>query len=247
MRKVCMVGLAVVALWGVGDARAQTSPEIVDDVSELPIELTIRTGRSTLSARGEVFDVFRDELGLSPSDFDEGTLLVELSAPLEPRVDLVLGGAIRRSSHIPTRAWAGLAGGSEVGQRTRLTVRPTMHAAVRLFAVRRDVLAAQSTERAPSANPYGVLGLGLGHYSLSQWGSFVDERTGERFSASFRSSGGFMRAFLGFGVHFSVTDGAGLVMEMRRDFGAPTLRGDFRRFETLDLSGSTLTLGVVLR
>lgn len=247
MRKVWIVGLVFFAPWGVRDLQAQMSPEIVDGGSEIPIELTIRTGISTLSASGEVFDVFREELGLSSSDFDERTLLVELSARLDPRVDVVLGGAIRRSNPLPTHAWAGLAGGSEVGQRTRLTVRPTMHAAIRLFAVRRHALTAPSTERVPSANPYGVLGLGSGHYSLSQWGSFVDERTDERFAASFRSSGGFLRAFLGFGVEFAVTDDAGFVMEMRRDFGAATPRGDFRHFETLDLSGSTLTVGMVVR
>ena len=247
MRKILMAGLVVGAACHADHLRAQTVPTVGLGGEERPVEVTLRTGISTLNGGGELFRVFRDELGLAPSDFDSGTLLIELSTPVGARADLVVGGAIRRSNDLETRAWEGVAGTSGAGQSTRLTVRPTIHTAVRVFAASREATGATDRDHVLSANPYAVLGLGLGHYSLMQWGSFVDERIPERFSASFRSTGGFLRAFVGLGVRFAVTDQAGFVMEARRDFGSSSPNGDFSRFQTIDLSGSTLTIGVTLR
>ena len=97
---------------------------------------------------------------------------------------------------------------------------------------------------ARTANPFMTIGVGRGSYALRQTGQFVDYGTLEGFEASFAATDGYFRGFLGVGVDFAVTAGLSVTMQGRRDYASPTPGDDFRGFDRLDLSGSTLTVGL---
>lgn len=214
-------------------------------LSSVPVTVSVRTGTSRLTGGGDVFDLFRRDLGLSESSFDSGILELEISGAVSPHIDVLLGGAIRGSREAVTRGWDDVEGFEQTEQFTRLSVTPGLHVGARMFAFPRTEPRFAPTER--TANPYGLVGIGRGSYALRQWGQFVDRTTEEVFGATFASKDSYYRAFVGIGIDFAVTESFGFTMEARREFGSPTPEGDFHRFEDLSLSGLTVSLGLSLR
>lgn len=220
---------------------AQQHPSDTSPSGLVPINLTIRTGSSSLGSGGDVLDLFRRDLGLDRSALESRVLEMELSAPVGGRTDVFVGGAVRSSEQTVTEAWEDVGGPGAAEQTTRLSVTPGLYVGARWFVLDRGGDGARRA--AWTANPYVTVGAGRGSYSLRQSGEFVDGGTQERFTATFVSRDGYYRAFLGIGADFAITDLVGVTMDARRDFGSPTPEGDFHRFDDLGLSGSTLTVG----
>lgn len=239
MRGVMIAALAVALAAPALEAQAPGESQVGRSVQTT---FSVKVGASRLGGGGDVFGLFERELGLGSRAFDSEVLEVEMAVGVLPRVDVFVGGGVRGAGRVQTHGWQGRVGFEDRLQTTQLVVNPGVHVGGRVFAFAREM--GRVTRESGGSNVFLSGGVGRGSYSLRQTGDFVDALTDEPFTATFATRDGYVRAFLGLGVEFAVTTALDLTMEAHRNFGSPTPEGDFDRFRTLRLSGSTLSMGV---
>ena len=129
----------------------------------------------------------------------------------------------------------------ELDQNTKYDLRSSFFGGVRLFAFPRTDQTAWSWKR---LNPYLIVGGGRSTLRLEQQGEFPDIETGEPFSAHFRSENSSAYGFAGLGSELSLLPSIFLSTEIRFRRGSVTPDQDYYRFESIDMSGIGLTVGI---
>lgn len=87
-------------------------------------------------------------------------------------------------------------------------------------------------------------GGGLAHYRLRQWGNFVDVPQRIGFSDRFVSVGRGPFAYASAGIEIPLRSQLALRGEVRRLAGSAPMSDDYSTFDRLDLSGTTVSMGV---
>lgn len=212
-------------------------------------QLTLRAGPVLHRADSDIFDFFRSELTLDRGDFRAPAVAGELGLYLHRRVDLVLGGGWSETeSQSEFRDFVEEApDGSDmpIQQVTSLRVVPVT-ASVRFYPLSRGQSISELAWVPARAVPYLGAGGGVAWYRLQQSGDFVADDL-SIFTASFTSSG---RAAIGHafaGLDYWFAPRVGLNVEGRYTVGSAEPKADFATWDSIDLNGAQLGVGLTLR
>lgn len=222
-------------------------------------QLTLRAGPVMHRAGGDVFELFRTDLTLDRGDFRAPAIGGEVSAVVHPRLDLTLGASW---SKVDTRS-ASLASdcvgseyectyvddnGAPIEQMTTLRVIPVT-ASVRYYPLSRGQGISELAWVPSRTTPYIGGGGGLAWYRLAQTGEFVaeDEEGAFIISDDFVSGGRGIIGHVHAGVDHWFTARLGANVEGRYTFGSAKPDGDFYGWDSIDLSGMQLGIGLALR
>jgi hypothetical protein len=167
---------------------------------------------------------------------------VEIAVPLlSPRFELLGGFDTGRGSQVSSQ-FRGLADAeAPIEQSTRLTVGPT------LFLGGKFYLKNPSPEES-RANAFLIAGGGtILRYELRQWGSFYDVEENLAFDADFVSEGRASTWFAGAGGELRLSGASALTGRVRYQWGSAAPQQDFREFDSIDLSGIRMSLGMTYR
>lgn len=223
------------------------------------VQLTLRAGPVLHRAGGDVFELFRTDLTLDRSDFRAPSIGGEVSAVVHPRADVTLGGSWSKVDTRSASLAADCAGseyectyvdaeGIPVEQMTTLRVIPVT-VSVRYYPLSRGEGISELAWVPARTTPYIGAGGGYAWYRLAQTGEFVaeDEEGAFIFSDDFESSGRSIIGHVHAGVDHWFTARLGANLEGRYTFGSATPVRDFSGWDSIDLSGLQLGIGLALR
>ncbi len=213
-------------------------------------KVALRSGLMLHRAGGDLFDFFRSELTLDRSDMLGPSATGEVGIYAAPRLDLVLGvGVSRAEPSTEVRDWLD-ENDQPIRQTTLLQVVPVT-ASLRFYPLSRGRRISSLAWIPARTTPYIGAGGGIAWYRLRQSGEFVQEDpetdSGVIFADDFASSSTLGIGHVFGGVEYWWTKGSGISLEGRYNFARATPEGDFSDWDTLDLSGLQLSLGVLFR
>jgi hypothetical protein len=212
-------------------------------------QLTLRAGPVLHRVDGDLFGFFRSELTLERSDFRAPAVSGEIALYVHPRIDLAVGAG-----------WSNVESRSEfrefieedsqgnelpIEQVTRFRVIPVT-ASARYYPLARGRNISELAWVPRRTTPYLGAGGGLAWYRLEQEGDFVGDDL-SIFSATFATSGQAATGHAFTGLDHWFTPRVGLNVEARYMMGTATPDGDFRTWDSIDLSGAQLGIGLTLR
>ena len=209
-------------------------------------QLTVRAGPVLHRASGDLFDFFQNELTLDGGDFRAPSIAGEISAFLHPKLDMGVGIAysnIQRSSEF--RDWVDQ-NDLPIEQTTKLRMMP-LSASVRYYPWSRGTSISELAWVPTRTTPYFGGGGGVTWYHLYQTGDFVEESDLSIFGATFESRGRAATGHVLAGVDHWLSPRFGLNVEGRYTFGSARPSGDFEGWDSIDLSGLNLGVGLTLR
>lgn len=212
-------------------------------------KVTLRAGPVLHRAGGDLFDFFQSELTLDRGDFRAPALSGDFSFVAHPRLDLAVGAGwsnVERRSEF--RDFVEEVDGQDVPieQTTALRVIPAT-VSVRFYPLSRGEAISEFAWIPARTTPYAGGGAGLTWYRLQQYGDFVSQDDFSIFTDSWESSGRTTTAHVFAGVDHWFTPRAGLNFEGRYTFGSADPENDFASWDTIDLSGLQLGIGLALR
>ena len=227
-------------------------------------QLTLRAGPVLYKAGGDLFDFFQSELTLDRSDFRAPAIGGDIAIVVHPRLDVALGAAWSQSES-RSASFDSSCIGTEyectyvdtetdlpIEQTTTFRVIPVI-ASVRFYPLSRGRRISELAWVPARLTPYVGGGGGVGWYRLLQSGEFVAKEImdGEEvaliFPADLESSGRAAVGQLFAGVDHWFTPRAGLNVEARYTFGSATPGYDFVGWDSIDLSGLQLGVGLAVR
>jgi opacity protein-like surface antigen len=208
---------------------------------------TLRGGVMRPRAEGEIFDVTFQRYTAERSDFLAAGLGFEIGVWAGDRWEFVVGiDGAQATAATEEREWVE-EDGSPIFQNTRFLQGPAFQVGVKAYPLPRgEALSRFAWAPAPVSIFVGG-GVGATGYSFRQWGDFVDEVEEVIFREDFLSDG---TAFLGYGsagVDIAIRPRLALTLEGRYQWAEDDLKGDFRGFDPIDLSGLRLTAGLSIR
>lgn len=195
---------------------------------------------------GDVFTFATDQLTLSRRDFSSASFVFDVAYKISPRFDAVFSLAASRSS-TPSefRDWL---------DNNNLPIRQTTDfQRVPLTAAVKSYFAAPGRSIGHFAwipsryAPYVGGGGGVMWYRFRQTGDFIDFNTLKVFPDVFDSDGWTPTAHVFGGVEVSLTPRLAVTTEGRFLWARAPLSSDFAGFDRIDLSGLTITSGVLIR
>lgn len=208
--------------------------------------LVLRGGLAHASAGSDVFAFSREQLTLGSRDFDGFLLGAEAGYRLAPRVDLSVGAAYAgRVARSEMRDWVDQ-DDLPIEQTTRFQ-RVPLTAGVKAYPLARGRSVGRFVWIPARVAPFVGAGAGAMWYRFEQSGDFVDYETLEVFFDEFESSGWTPTAHALAGVDVSLTPRFGVVGEARYGWAESGLGRDFEGFDRIDLSGLSLSLGLLVR
>jgi hypothetical protein len=233
---IACVLLAVGAMFNPSSVHSQNS------VRRGPIlGITVRGGMFFPRAKGPLFDVMQQQLDFTPSNLRGQSLGLELLAQASSRIQVV-GGWEQSLSEAKTQALDPF-NDPELNQTTSYNLKSSFFGGIRLFAFPRTERKARTGKR---LNPYLIAGGGRSTLSIDQEGEFPDIETGEPFKAHFQSENASAYAFAGLGTEFSLPRSFFLSTEIRFRRGRVTPDQNFYQFESIDVTGVGLTVGLTM-
>ncbi len=210
------------------------------------VQLGIRGGFALATAGSEIFDFSREELTLEKSDFNGGSVGVEVAFRASERVDVVLGfTASGNTTRSEFREWVG-EDDLPIEQETSFRRRPFTVSA-RYFFSDRGRRISRFAWIPNRLSPYVLGGVGAMWYEFAQDGDFVDFEDLGIFTTRFQSSGWSPMAHLGGGFEMSLSPRVLMNVDGRYEFASTGLSQDFVDFDDIDLSGFQVSLGLALR
>ena len=222
-------------------------------------QLTLRAGPVMHRAGGDVFELFRTDLTLDRGDFRAPAIGGEVLAVVHSRLDLVVGASWSKVDARSASIASDCVGsefectyvdddGLPIEQMTTLRVIPVT-ASVRYYPLSRGEGISELAWLPARTTPYVGVGGGLAWYRLAQTGEFVavDDEGAFIFADDFESSGSGIIGHIHAGVDHWFTARLGANVEGRYSFGSAKPDGDFLGWESIDLSGLQLGLGLALR
>jgi hypothetical protein len=212
-------------------------------------QLTVRAGPVLHRADGDLFNFFRSELTLDRSDFRAPAVSGDVAIYVHPRLDVAIGAG-----------WSNVESRSEfrefveednqgnelpIEQVTRFRVIP-FTASARFYPLDRGRGISELAWVPRRTTPYVGAGGGLAWYQLEQEGDFVGEDL-SIFNTTMKTSGQAATGHAFAGLDHWFTPRAGLNVEARYTYGRARPDGDFRTWDSIDLSGAQLGVGLTLR
>ncbi len=206
----------------------------------------IHGGYAVPIAGGDVFGDTFDWLTLGRSDLSSATLGADLAVVLSERLDLALDlGYASRTTRSEFREWVDT-DDQPIEQETYFRRIP-LTANVRWYFRDRGRSIGRFVWVPSKWSPYIGAGGGWVWYLFEQEGDFVDFETLEIFFDRFRASGGTGTLHAFAGAELSLNHRFLLRGEGRYSWAGADPGGDWFGYDTIDLSGFQVTIGIVVR
>lgn len=206
----------------------------------------MRIGAGQPNASSDVFDEITKDFTLGRRDFLGVNFMADLSVPLSQRLELQFTGGVNgRHADSEYRAFVDN-NDLPIEQQTSLR-RVPLAAGLRwnLTPAGRQV---SRLAWVPSrVVPYVAVGAGAMYYNLRLRGDFVDKETMDVYPSTLKASGWGALGYGAAGATLNLRPWMGLTTEVRYDVSNASLRGDFRDFAPISLSGVGLTAGLMFR
>lgn len=216
------------------------------------LSLTVRGGLLDYRAQGQVFDFTTREFEVERSDFQGGTLGMELGLRGSEHLDILLGldGGQITVNHA-SRDFEEL-DGSPIRQSTRLRFGPAIQLGLGLYPLGRGETLGTLAWVPRTVAPFVSGGIGVAAWEFRQFGDFVDEDPPGGggpviFADDFADDGAAFLTWAGAGAEVSLRHNLALVLEGRYQWAESSFDGDFGLFDPIDLAGHRITLGLLAR
>ncbi|MCI0436681.1 MAG: outer membrane beta-barrel protein [Gemmatimonadetes bacterium] len=212
------------------------------------VNLSFRGGFNFARAGSELFDFTTEQLTLDKSDFSAGAFGADLGVQVNDRVDVFASFAwmsARRSSEF--REYLDQ-DDLPITQRTRFSQTP-LTLGIRYYLAPRGRSVGRFVWIPERVVPYVGLAAGGLYYEFAQHGSWVDQLDEELpiFDDRFETDG-FAPIVQGLaGLDYTLATRVVLNTEARLTYGAGDVDGDYIGFDSLDLSGLQITMGLKFR
>jgi hypothetical protein len=232
------------ASWGGSAQASSAAPSSPDFMLGRPrVMVGVRGNWLMPSTGSDIYDFVTDQLTLEKSNFNTGSLGVELAANLSPRLDLV-GGFDFNSSDTPSEYRRFIDNrGLPIEQTTSLEqYNFTASLKFALLPKGRNVSRLAWIPR--TVVPYVGAGGGIGQYTFEQSGDFVDFQDNRVFSDFFSSDGWAPIAHVFGGTDIQVFSRLMVSVEGRYAWSKADLEQDFIDFDPIDLGGLRIGVGV---
>jgi hypothetical protein len=251
MKKVAFVLVLVAGLVAPDEAFPQGGPGFLFRTPR--VSAGLRVGYQLPRASSNLFDDVRAFYTLSRSDFGALHLGGEVAVRVRERWDVALGvGWARSSSQSEYRDWV---------DEDRLPIeqetvfeRFSGTAGAKYYLARRGRTIGRFAWVPARFAPYVGGGVGFTYYEFEQFGDFValDTCVGDPPACDIvydrlLTTGTGAAAYAAAGADFSLGKQFVLTSEARYHLGSGPMRGPYRRFDRIDLSGLQLTAGVAVR
>lgn len=208
--------------------------------------LTLRMGVAHPAAGGGLFTFVRDQLTLGSGAFTGINAGADFGVMLSPRLAVQVGAAVQyRTTPSEYRDFVGT-DDLPIGQETTFQRAP-LWAGLQWHLVPIGERVGRLAWVPNRLVPYVAAGGGLMHYRFRQDGEFVDAESLDIFRSTMSSGGWAPMGFAAAGATVSLTPRVALSMELRREQARGTTAGSFRDFRTIDLSGTSATVGLTFR
>jgi hypothetical protein len=208
-------------------------------------QLTLRAGPLLPRAQSDLFEFLTDTLTLGKQDFRAPLLSAELSFTLTPRFDLALAaGWAQAQSRSEFRDWVG-DDDLPIQQETRLRSVPVTLSG-RFYPLERGRTVSRLAWLPARTTPYVGGGAGVTWYGLRQEGEFID--TDRRiFESTLESNEHGYTGHVLAGVDHWFTPRVGLNADVRYTWGSAPVGGSYRGWDSMDLGGMQLGVGISFR
>lgn len=204
--------------------------------------VSVHGGEFRPAGNSEAFRVFDEALTAGTDALTPRVAGVELQVRLWRRLRVV-GGVERGSRTIASQSRVQpVSSATPAEQRTTLDFTAVRYGGVQWQAWQWQG-ASRSVERLRVIVGGGV---GQSQYALRQWGEFVDVPRQVTFSDDLQSKGRGTFRYLSASVEAPLSRQIALHGDIRRHAGRAGMNGDFSAFDRLDLSGTRLSLGVLV-
>lgn len=210
------------------------------------VQFTVRAGPVLHRAQSDLFDFMTSELTLQRDDFRAPSLGGEVAVAVLPRLDVSLGLGW---SSVQKRSESALYEGTDdlpIEQRTTLRMIP-LSLSTRFYPASRGRTVSSLAWLPVQTTPYVGAGVAMTWHRLQMDGEFVDEEDLNIFRQNFQSSGRSTTFHGRAGIDHWFTARVGVNLDARYTFGSATPSDDFRTFDSLDLSGVQVGVGLTLR
>jgi len=232
--RTLVAAAALVAL--AAPARAQRVPNDSGAAWLDRVALTLRYGALVPAGHSELFSLMDRALDPGSRALQPRLAGGELHVRAAGAFGVVLGAASGGGTVASVSRAQPLSGGAGTSQQTRLDLTTVGYVGAELTALRWH-----------GARLAFDAGGGVAHYTLRQWGDFVDADRQVGFAQDFRSAGSGAFGYAGAGVEVPVRRWVALRGDVRRQVGSAPMSGDFAAFDRLDLGGTTFGAGLTLR
>jgi hypothetical protein len=221
-------------------------------------QVTLRAGPMLHRAGGDLLSEFQSQLTLDRGDFRAPALALEISAVMHPRIDVTIGGGWS-SVQSGSASFDSSCVGTEyectfVDSETELPIEQTtefrvipLTASVRFYPMSRGRSISELAWIPARTTPYLGGGGGMAWYRLRQYGEFVSQDDFSVFADDWETSGRAGVLHLLAGVDHWFSPRVGLNAEGRYTFGSAKPADDFIGWNTVDLSGLQVGVGLALR
>jgi len=213
------------------------------------IQVNLRAGPMLHRAGGDLLGFFQSELTLDRDDFRAPAVAGEFGTVVHPRIDLIVGAAWSKAETTSeSRDYVEEVDGVDVPirQTTSLRVLPVT-ASLRFYPLARGRAVGELAWIPSRTTPYVGGGGGFAWYQLRQHGDFVSQTDLSIFSDDWESKGRTTVGHLFGGVDHWFTPRLGLNLEGRYTFGSAKPDNDFLGWDSVDLSGLQVGVGLALR
>jgi len=188
------------------------------------------------SAGSDIYDFVTEQLTLEKSSFNTPGFGAEVGVNLSPRLDLVFGFDVAKSS-TPSEYRKFVDNRNLPIQQTTSLRQSDLVASVKFAVMPRGRAVSRFAWIPSTIVPYLGVGGGATNYDFRQDGDFVDFSNNRVFAEAFRSHGWAPTAHVFGGTDIQVFKRAFLSVEGRYVWSHATLGTDFIDFEPIDLGG----------
>jgi hypothetical protein len=217
-----------------GSFQAPSSPDFM--LGRPRASLGIRGEWVFASAGSDIFDFVTQQLTLEKSSFNAPGFGAELSINVTPRVDVVAGFDIAKSS-TPSEYRAFVDNRNLPIQQETSLRQSNLFGSIKFAVIPRGRTISRFAWIPSTIVPYVGGGGGLTNYDFKQIGDFVDFSDNRVFAESFRSHGWAPTAHVFGGTDIQVYKRVFLSLEGRYVWAKAKLDADFIDFDPMDLGG----------
>ncbi len=208
--------------------------------------LTLRLGYAQPLAGSEVFAFSNEHLTLGRSDYAGGSVSGDFAFLVAERLAVQFSaGYSKRTMGSEFRDWVDN-NDLPIEQTTEFSRVPVM-VGLRYYLVSPGRSLGRLAWVPARFAPYVSAGVGRVRYRFHQSGDFVDYQTLDVFSSTLESSGWTTAGYGAVGLDYAMSAGVGLVSEARYDRAHARMSSDFEKFDRIDLSGLSATIGLSFR
>ena len=209
--------------------------------------LTFRGGYARPTAGSDLFGFATSELTLAKGDFAGLELGADLGIMHGQQWEWLLSvDASTRSAESEYRAWTG-SDGKPINQSTTFTRVPVL-LGVRYYLRSPGTSIGRLAWIPASWVPWVAVQGGVMWYRFAQTGEFVNFANGNAvFAGDLESTGWAPTAAFTAGVNLNLTPTFALVTQGRYVYARKTLGPDFTGFQPIDLTGGSVTAGLIIR